>query len=164
MEFPALSKSARTRLAASALAASGLVLALGACGGSPTVTRASYDKKANAICKTYERKVKSIGGSLSHNASKSEVEHLLSHGVAVAKQGVGKLDALPKPSNPPSALAHAFHSQKVELGDLDQVLADLKKNDLSQVQRLSAKIDRDGSQVNRYFDAAGLRACGSGTS
>ena len=175
------------RLSGSVAAAMfGIVLIAAGCGGSsgassaadsPTTAsvrststtsiapdKTSYDARANAICKTFNAKLQSVGAALSTSTSLAQFEVVLNDAISVAQGGINRLQALHRPAAENAALEAAYKSQEAQLTDVKGILAAVKANSITKVRAAIAVTTASDAPLNKQFDALGLTACGSGKS
>jgi hypothetical protein len=142
----------------------GVVLAVGACGGSAGPTKTSYDAQADTICSTYDAKLQSVGATISGATTKAEVEKALGAAIALGRAGTAKLEALRRPKGESVPLQAAFDAQEVQVTDLNDLLTAVKQDSATRTKAALTAAEDSTGRVNRLFDAAGLKTCGSGTS
>jgi hypothetical protein len=143
-----------------------LALVVAGCSSSSASapSKASYDKQANAICQTFNSKLKSVGSAISSSSSGTQVASALTDAISVAEQGSAKLEALPKPSGDNTALNKAYAAQDAQVTQMKQLVAAIKQNDAAKAQSTEAALNASNDPLNAQFDALGLTTCGSGSS
>jgi hypothetical protein len=129
-----------------------------------TPTKASYDKQANAICKTFNAKLSSVGAELKTSTQQAQVEQGLETAISLAQQGTNKLEGLRRPAGETGALAATYRGQEGQVTDFRNLLTAVEANSASQVQTALATAQASSGPLNQKFDALGLTVCGSGSS
>jgi hypothetical protein len=145
-----------------------IALAVG-CSSSPASapsgpSKSAYDKQANAICKTFNAKLSSVGAQLSSNTQVAQVEQGLESAIALAQQGTKKLEDLRRPTGESPALSAAYKAQEGQVTDFKAILSAVRANSASQVRTALAAAQASSAPLNQKFDALGLTTCGSGSS
>ena len=135
-----------------------LAFAAGCGGGSGTLSRADYTKKANASCLAAERKLDALGGF----ADFKELEREMKVGQEALEQSAQELREL----DPPAALV-ARHRKLV---DLTQETADLAgrlsaaagENDQVEMQKQAERAEQLTKATNDVSRKLGLEECVAG--
>ena len=139
-------------------------LAAGACGGSSAPSKASYDKQADAICATYNSKLRAAGAGLASSSSVAQAEDALSSAVSLAQQGETKLESLKQPSGEGAQLKKVYAAQQAQVTDLHNAVVALKANNTAAAKSAISAAASSSTAIDQQFDALGLTTCGSGTS
>jgi hypothetical protein len=131
-------------------------------GSAPT--KADYDRQANAICQTYNSKLKAIGTTISDASSNQQVAAELTEAVSLGKQGSAKLEALTKPDGQSAALNKVYADQDEQVRQIQALATALNQNDTAKAQSIENPLNTGNGPLNEEFDAVGLTTCGSGSS
>jgi hypothetical protein len=134
------------------------------CGGSSAPTKVAYDKQANAICASYNAKLKAAGAALSGSTSRAEAEKSLSGAISLAQQGTSRLESLKRPNGESAQLQKAFSAQQAQITDLRSLLTAIQEDSATKAKAALAKADSSTASVKDLFDTVGLRTCGSSSS
>src|SRR5947209_1425726 len=102
------------RLVASVMVASCTALFAACGGGSSTIARADYVKRANAICKKYNAQTKAIAPK-----SEAELKPAIHKGVQIIAKETAELRALPKPDSSADKYAKLYDAVDQEFATLD---------------------------------------------
>jgi len=137
-----------------------------ACSSSSTSapTQAAYDKQANALCQTYNAKLKAMGATITSASSKQQVASELAKAVTLAKQGSAQLKALAKPAGQSAGLDKVYADQDAQVSQIQAFASALQANDSAKAQSIENALNAGNGRLNQEFDALGLTACGSGSS
>jgi PBP1b-binding outer membrane lipoprotein LpoB len=156
-------RGSRLSHSASIAAALGAALILAGCSSSSSSapSKADYDRQANAICATYNGKLKSLGSTISNSASEQQVASQLGKAVSLAEQGSAKLEALTKPDGQSAALNKVYAAQEAQVKQIRALQTALSQNDPAKAQSIENALDAGDGSLNRQFDALGLTTCGS---
>ncbi len=130
---------------------------------SATPSKASYDKQADAICKTYSAKENSAASALTSSTTNAQIVSALNKAISLGEEGSKKLQALPKPTGERAALNKAFTAQTALVDQLKKVLQAAKANDAEAFKSAASGLTTMGSSLDQQFDALGLTTCGSGS-
>lgn len=147
-------------LAASLAAAVALVAAAAAAGSNA----ASYRAQVNAICRSFTPKFKRLESDMT-SAKRAGDTHRYAYDFGVAltltlRQGL-QVEKTPVPVDAKAQMAaplRLLHSVDLRL---ESTLAAAVKGDAQAFATESAKLAKVSAPLNRSFDAAGLRDCGS---
>ena len=127
-------------------------------------TKADYDRQANAICQTYNSKIKTLGSTISNASSSQQVASELTKVIPVAEQGSAKLAALTKPDGQSAALNRVYAAQDAQVRQIQAFATALNQNDSAKAQSIENALNAGNGPLNQEFDAVGLTTCGSGSS
>jgi hypothetical protein len=133
--------------------------------GTSGTTLAAFDAAANAVCKKYsnlEAKVPSpdIGGSTTPTAAQmQQAAAALSQVVALAQQETVDLRAVPRPAAESAKILAAIKANLDPVPAVTTAIAELKAGNFAAAESTLDKVD--STNIDKQFDALGLKTCGS---
>jgi hypothetical protein len=156
---------ARCHRAVGLLIVAALAAVATGCGGSSAPTRATYGKKVDKICATFDDRVSAIQSKAPKTTD--ELVAFADELGRVIDEGVAKLRAVERPDGDDGVKAQrwidAFKRQADE--QIKPALAALKdaarRKDTAALQRAAQRIQKvDDTRVNQLARDAGSRTCG----
>ncbi len=123
-------------------------------------TKASFDKQANAICRTYNAKLSAMSTAVSNASSVSQVESGMEAAITDASQMSARLKALPEPAGERATLDQAFAAQDAQLQRIKGLFDAVEQNDNAKVESGETALNAATGPLDKQFDALGLGSCG----
>jgi hypothetical protein len=151
-----------------------LVLALSGCSsGPPPLTKAEYLTRANAICKTYNRRLDAALGSASAS-NRGELVKTFATALQLGVAQENELKALVPPKEDEATVNAMFAAYDRAVKAVPAFNAAAAKGDQSEVIDFTGTppadlqgpvddINAAGAESDRLFDAYGASECGSGS-
>jgi hypothetical protein len=141
----------------SSVFALGLASSDGTSANAAPVSKGSYAKEANAVCKSSLPKIVSVSSS----TTLSQVAEKLSKDLPVLSMTIKKLGALPKPKTEATSLSTLHKNLLATEGNMRQALSAAKAKNRDAYSAAINAFEKKGSQVDAEFDSLGIRSCGT---
>lgn len=130
----------------------------GASGGGDRLSRSQYAAKADAICKKYNEKTKSLGNP----TNLSELVKTFDRGLPLLENVISDLRTL----NPPKSEEHTVDKwlaqSEVLKHDLQEMRDKAKAKDVKGVEESFSRAGADSKEANRLAAQLGLKVCSRG--
>jgi hypothetical protein len=133
------------------------LLALVAAGcGSQALSKADYVAKADAICRTYDKKLEALPSP----KSIKDIGTLADNAIPIVDEGIAKLRDLKPPDDLKSGVDHWLDLNKQNLDDFKKLRDAAKKGDASTTQALANQIGQHEKETDAAARKIGLKECG----
>jgi hypothetical protein len=150
----------KRRLVIMGLFAIGTVLVLCSCGGGggkgKRLTKEQFATKANAICVSFNKANSAAGTPASLAQTIAQFETL----IPLYEKRVADLDKLIPPANEEATMNRVVTLEKKRAALAKQILAALKKSDLTTTSTLVKSGNADSKEAKGLYKKLGLTECG----
>jgi hypothetical protein len=137
-----------------------LALVTGGCGGGGRLSKADFQKKANAICKTYNDRITAVFDTTSPNNPKS-LARGLDRAVGYLEHGTDDLASLKPPAQYDAKYKQLLRLNHEEILSFKEFASATRKNDLKARTRTIVKLRSQVKDSNRLAHGLGLKICAS---
>jgi hypothetical protein len=127
-------------------------------GGGERLSRADYASKADAICRKYNQKTRSLG----HVRNLSELAKAFDKALPILDDALAELGTLKPPESEQGTASRWLAQSQVLKRDLEQIRDRAKAKDMKRVQSLFAKATRDDQRGNELAKQLGMKVCSKG--
>lgn len=143
----------KRRLVIMGLFAIGTVLVLCSCGGKSA--KKQFAAKANAICVSFNKANRAAGTPTSINEAIAQLEKL----TPLYEKRIADLDKLTPPADEQATVNRVITLEKKRAALAKQVLAALKKSDVTKANTLIASGNADDKEAKGIYKKLGLTEC-----
>jgi hypothetical protein len=145
------------RLGIAGLLGIGLVLVLCSCGGSGSkrLTKEQFATKANALCTTFNEKVKASGTPKTMAAQIAQTKKLL----PLDRKLVADVEKLKPPASEQATVNRVVTLGKEQADRIEALLAAIDKKDTAQIKKLVAEGDANDKETKALFRQLGVQQC-----
>lgn len=155
------------RPAAAATAALALLaVAVGGCGGGDGVSKASFIKDADAICREGNTKVKALQDDIAaaqRNSDQRQVyadlARLTAQSARLSAPYVARLDALDTPADDRDALKAWIAGARRQIEAVRRLSAAFRAGDDTRIATLAEQVDALAMRANAFARRYGMRDC-----
>ena len=150
----------KRRLGIVGLLAIGLVLVLSSCGGgsSKRLTKEQFAAKANALCVSFNNEVKKAGSPKTTAEAITYFNKLL----PLYKKRVNGIDKLNPPASEEANVNRIVTLEKEQVARVDALIAAIKKNDVTQANKLVKEGNTNGRKSKTLYTKLGIKECAKG--
>jgi hypothetical protein len=143
-----------------------VVTVLAGCGGSSgngssggdRLSRSQFAAKADAICRKYNAKTKSLGNA----KNLADLAAVFDRALPLLESAISELRALRPPASEQHTVDRWLAQSEVAKHDLAQMRDEAKAKDIKGVQRAFGKAAADNNESNSLAAKLGLKVCAKG--
>jgi hypothetical protein len=124
----------------------------------PRTTKKAFIAKANAICKQMEADFKALP-DLSGERDLEVLASALDEALGIYRTGLRELRNLDVPSGHEARVEAVWTAHSLIAGDFRDLAQAVREGDVAELDRLDAKLDRDGDAADALARTYGFTAC-----